>query len=148
MKKFLAVLFSMVLLAAQPVFSAGARGALVNGVTLSGSTTAVTSNSLNVNDAKKIGFYVSYNETEVGGVSGAFTVETSYDGTNWSAASFYDFAGGATLQTSEAFTADSLAYFCWMVADAPFRLVRVKMTGTGVDADDTIVTTINYVVLN
>ncbi len=104
-----------------------------------------TSDAVNVNSYDKLSFIVKYDETEVGGgVSGTLTFDVSSDGTNWIDASFYDFAGGATLQTSEAFTADT-DYFCWFDKAWSFTFVRAQLAGTATDSDDTILITVKSV---
>lgn len=147
MNKFLSLALAVLMAFCQPAFSADwENGALISAEQLDNSPTSYTSSALTARGAKKIGFYVAYDETEVGAsVSGSFTVETSFDGSNWITASFYDFAGGTTFQTSESFTADG-RYYAWLSADSAFQFVRVKMTGTNTDADDIIVTTVNYVI--
>ena len=98
------------------------------------------SGSMKVGSADKLAFFVSYDETEVGGISASVTVDVSYDGTNWSDASFYDYAGGSTLQTSETLTADTATdYYFWFNSDLAVPYVRVVITATGSDADDTAI---------
>lgn len=88
-------------------------------------------------DCEKVAFFVNYDETEVGGVAVAVTMQISYDGTNWLSASFYDYAGGATLQTSESLTSDSW-YYCWFNKDLTMPYVKLIVTATGSDADDLV----------
>ena len=114
---------------------------LVDAVTLDDSPTSVTATGVAVQDKNKITFYVNYDETEVGGVSAAFTVEVSYDNSIWITAGFYDVAGGATIQTSESLTADG-NYVCWMPRELVAPYIRVKVTATGSDADDIVLTSV------
>ena len=114
---------------------------LVDAVTLDDSPTSVTATGVAVQDKNKIAFYVNYDETEVGGVSAAFTIEVSYDNSVWIVAGFYDVAGGATIQTSESFTADA-NYVCWMPRELVAPYIRVKVTATGSDADDIVLTSV------
>jgi len=74
-------------------------------------------------------------------LSAAFTIEVSYDNSTWLAASFYDYAGGATAQTSETISADG-SYYCWFNPGLNVPYVRVIMTGTNTTADDTILTSV------
>ena len=69
-----------------------------------------------------------------------------YDGTNWISASFHDYAGGATLQTSETISADGW-YYCWLDPDTAIVNVRMKITATNTDVDD-LATVTAYLVGN
>ena len=138
------LLLFLILVTAFAQNSFAAKGTMIEAALLDASPTSVTSEATDFSGANRVGFYVAYDETQVGGVSAAVTLETSFDGTNFVAASFYDFAGGATFQTSETLTADGYYYF-WVNADSPFRYLRVKVTATGSDADDTVLTTVNFV---
>lgn len=99
--------------------------------------TSATSSSLASNQFDAISFWVSYDETEVGNsVSVAVTLDASYDGTNWMDAQFYDYAGGATPQTSETISADGW-YMFWADKNICTPYYRVVITATNTDADDT-----------
>lgn len=76
--------------------------------------------------------------TAIGAVlSGAVTLQISYDNSNWMAASFYDYAGGATLQTSETISADGY-YYCWFNKDLNVPYVRAVVAATNTNAEDII----------
>ena len=94
--------------------------------------------STNIGQADKVAFFVVYDETEVGGgVSLAITMQVKYnDTTGWLSASFFDFDGGSTLQTSETLTADG-SYYCWFNRDLTVPQVKLILTATGTDVDDT-----------
>lgn len=99
-------------------------------------TTAANSTVTIISGYEKVAFFVVYDETEVGNsISAAITCQISYDGTNYQSASFYDYAGGATLQTSETISADGRYYF-WFNRDITAPYVRVVATLTNTDADD------------
>lgn len=101
--------------------------------------------TINVQGYDKVGFWVSYDETEVGGgLSVAVTITVSYDGTNFVSGSFLDVAGGTTPQTSETLSTDSW-YFFWLDAGWPYKYVKVTLTATGSDVDD-IASVASYVV--
>src|SRR3990167_5032338 len=120
---FLLLVFCFFALAARTSVST-----IVASTTLDADPTSA-SGSAKVGSADKIAFFVAYDETEVGGIQVAVTVDVSYDGTNWSDASFYDYAGGSTLQTSETLTADtSTDYYFWMNSDLAVTYVRVVVT--------------------
>ena len=99
--------------------------------------TSVTATYRNIQDYKKVGFVVKYDETEAGNsISVAVSLDVSYDGTNWIDAYFYDWAGGTTLQTSETLSSDGW-YWCWFDPDwslPPY--VRMVIAATNSDADD------------
>lgn len=134
-KLFAAILMLFVLVA--PAWAGTQRTTLIDSTTLDADPTSA-SGSANVQGAERIGFFVSYDETEVGGISVAITAQISYDGSTWLAASFYDYAGGATLQTSESLTGDANYYF-WFPRDLVVPYVKVIITATGSDADDTAI---------
>jgi hypothetical protein len=74
-------------------------------------------------------------------LSEAVSLEISPDNSTWQAASFYDYAGGATLQTSETLSADG-NYYLWTNKDLASPYTRVKIVATNSEAADTIVNTI------
>lgn len=135
MKKLLFA-FSVLMLLASPAHAYW-KATAVTSTLLDNSPTSITGSTMNVEDADRVAFFVAYDETEVGAsVSAAVTCQISYDGTNWLSASFYDYAGGTTLQTSETISADGRYYF-WFNNDLAVPYVRVVITGTNTDADDT-----------
>lgn len=138
MKKFLS-LFLILLLCASPVFAARTvTETLISSTTLDNDPTSVSGSKL-VKSADKIGVFVTYDETEVGlSVSLSVTVDISWDGSTWLDASFYDYAGGSTLQTSESLTADG-NYYLWFNRDVVAPYVRVVLAATNTDADDVAV---------
>ena len=98
--------------------------------------TSVTSSTFNIQDYDKVAFFIKYDETEVGNsISIAVTFDTSYNGSDWVDASFHDYAGGATLQTSETISSDGW-YYCWFDPDLSIRYVRAVITATNSDTDD------------
>ena len=113
----------------------------INAVLLDDSPTSVTSAAITTLEYQRVGLYWTYDETEVGGVSGALTVQISPDNVTYFSAPFFDTAGGATPQTSETLTVDG-SYICWLDKNIPFGYMKVIVTGTGTDADDTILTTV------
>lgn len=113
----------------------------ISAALLDADPTVATGSSVNILNYGRVGIYTTYDETEVGGVSAALTLQVSPDGTNWFSAPFFDTAGGATPQTSESFTGDG-SHIAWMSRDIPFNYVRPIMTCTGCDADDTVLTTV------
>jgi len=122
------------------------RSTLIASTILDADPTAVNGTS-NIGDAEKVAFFVTYDETEVGNsISLAVTMQISYDGTTWLSASFYDYAGGATLQTSETISADG-SYYCWFNPDMAIPQVKLILTATNTDADD-VATVVAYMVQN
>ncbi|HDY68813.1 MAG TPA: hypothetical protein ENH85_13610 [Candidatus Scalindua sp.] len=139
MKKFLVVVLAVAFLAmaSVPLYAGTLRRTIIDSVTLDDDPTAVTSSVVNVEQADSVGFFLDYDETEVGlSISLAVTIEISYDGTTWIAGSFFDLAGGpATFVTTETLTSDG-TYFFWLHADSNISRVRVVATATNTDADD------------
>ena len=115
------------------------RKTIIDAVTLDDDPTSVTSDVVNVYRAGRTGFFLDYDETEVGEtLQAVVTIQTTYDGTSWFAGSFFDLGGGpTTFQTTETITGDS-SYFFWLHADSNISRVRVVVTGANTDADDTI----------
>lgn len=113
------------------VYKAAILDANYNAVTTTANSTAV-----DIQGFEKVAFFVVYDETEVGNsISAAVTCYISYDGDNYQQASFYDYAGGATLQTSETISADGRYYF-WFNKDLCAPYVRLTVAATNTDADD------------
>ncbi len=148
---FLGIVLSLLLVS--NVFATGRQNVIVTGkvqqttvavdaVTLDNDPTSVTSAAVPIGGYDKVGIYWDYAETEVGGgVSGALTITGSLDGVNFAAINFFDYAGGATPQSSESLAADG-TYFCWLDRDIPLKAIKVIVTGTAVDVDDTILTSV------
>lgn len=114
----------------------------INAVLLDDSPTSVTSAAITTSEYQRVGISWTYDETEVGGgVSGALTVQVSPDNATYFSAPFFDTAGGATPQTSETLSTDG-SYICWLDKNIPFAYMKVIVTGTATDADDTILTTV------
>ncbi len=96
-----------------------------------GDTQATTSDTL-------LGADCTIHVTAIGGaLSETISLEISGDGTNYQTASFYDYAGGTTLQTSEAISADGTYYF-WTNSDVAAPYTRVKIVSASTDTLDTI----------
>jgi len=73
---------------ATPAFAARTSvSTIISTTTLDADPTSATG-SATVKSADKIAFFVSYDETEVGGIQVAVTIDISPDGTNWYDASF------------------------------------------------------------
>jgi hypothetical protein len=110
----------------------------IDAVTLNANPTSYTSAVIALNGAQRVGFFASYDETQVGNtVGGTLTIEVSPDNSTWFTANFYDLASPATLVASEIWTADA-TYVCWLDRNMPFPYVRVKVVATNTDADDVV----------
>lgn len=151
MKKIIAVLSALMFLTTQ-AFAANPKVVVDKAPTLStpvaaalldASPTSVTSSGVNIANYGRMGIYWTYDETQVGGVSAALTLQVSPDGTNWFSAPFFDTAGAATPQTTETLTADG-SYIAWMDRNIPFNYARAIVTCTGCDADDTVTTSVYF----
>lgn len=115
-------------------YAAPIRTEVIADTRLDDSPTIATSSSLYIQDYDKVGIFVNYAETDVGlSESITVTVDVSYDGTSWVDASFYDFAGGTTAQTSENITANS-TYYCWLDAGVNVPEMRVILTASNSNA--------------
>ena len=143
----LAMMFSSNLYADQKII-VDKRPTLVTPVSaqlLDASPTSVTSSGVNIQNYGRLGIYWTYDETQVGGVSAALTIQVSPDNSTWFSAPFFDTAGGATPQTSETLSADG-NYIAWVDRSIPFYYIRAVVTCTGCDADDTVLTSVYFYV--
>jgi len=112
----------------------------IESILLDNAPTSVASGFIYVLDYRAVGFYLTYDETETGGgVEIVTTVQYSYDGTASLAGSFYDVAGGTTLQTTDTITADANYLFWLPIEELGWNVpyVQVTLTGGSVDIDDT-----------
>lgn len=133
MKKLTALLIALFL--AIPAQAAVNRTVIAS--TLLDNSPTTVSGTIRAADTLKSSFFVSYDETEVGGgVSVTVTLYASYDGTNFVQLPFYDTAGGATPQTSEVISADGWYHF-WIDQAIAAPYYKVTIAGTNTDADDT-----------
>lgn len=115
---------------------------LMAATTFNNTVTAANSDALECGMCDAVTFLVTYDETQVGAtLSAAITLQMSFDNSTWHSASFYDYAGGATLQTSETISADG-SYVFWTNKDLCAPYYRVVVTATNTDADDLIVATV------
>ena len=134
MFKKLSILLSAFLLIAQIAFASPETKHIID-TTLDDSPTSITG-TWNTADYNRITFFVLYDETQVGNsISAAVSLEVSVDGTNWLAGSFFDFAGGSTLQTTETISADG-NYIFWLDKAMTIPYVRVTIAATNTDTDD------------
>ena len=137
MKKLLLIL--ALLCFSTEAFAARTTGpdTIIASTTLDADPTSA-SGTKEIKSADKTAIFVTYDETEVGGISAAVTIDVSQDNSTWLDAPFYDTAGGATLQTSETLSADG-NYVLWLPSELPVKYIRVVIAATGSDADDTAV---------
>lgn len=109
--------------------------------TLDDSPTFATSSTVRLHEFRKTGFFVDYDETEVGNsISAIVRLDVGHDSTEvsddfWEQMSFFDVGGGVTPQTSENLSSDGL-YFFWLPIDTIAPFARVTVTATSTDADD------------
>ncbi len=147
MKKFLGMFLVVLvscLLFAMPAFAGVDNRTIITETALDDDPTSVTG-TWNISDYSKVAVFVDYDEAETGGgLSVAVTMEYSYDNSNWVTGYFHDFAGGATLQTTEALSADGW-YYLWLDTDWQIPYMRLTLTATGSDVDD-IATVASYLV--
>lgn len=144
MKKFLSIL-AVLLMLCGPVFAEVVPvTTIIDGSTvIDADPTSLTSSVVTGTvGLQKTMFSVSYDETDANtSMSVAVTLEMSMDNSIWSAASFYDYAGGATLQTSETISATNKTapYIFWISSELPAPYLRVKVTATGSDGSHTAI---------
>jgi len=150
MKKLLLALLILVFCSAPVLAKDAFYGTVIATTKLDNDPTSVTSDGIDVSQYDKIAFYVYADETDSGNdTSAAVTLQISYDNTVWLPASFYDYAGGATLQTSETLCTGASTdqnYYFWFNKDLNVRYVRMIITGTGTASggDDEVDVTAYY----
>lgn len=138
MKKFIALALIALLTILNPVGYAAIEKKIIPSTTLSASPTSATG-TVYLGDAKRAGFLVDYDETDAGAaLSVAVTCTISFDGTNFQSFSFYDIAGGTTLQSSETISADGRYYF-WLDQSMVAPYLKVTVTATGSDSTHTAI---------
>ena len=136
MRKVFAALVIAMLMFCGIAYAGNVAVTKVMDTTFNAVTTTANSTAVDIQGMDKVSFFVVYDETEVGNsISAAVTLQISYDNENWLSASFYDYAGGSTLQTSETISADG-KYYCWFNKDLCVPYARVVVTATNTDADD------------
>jgi len=135
MRKFLLTFLACVLFASQ-VFAGPENVTIITETQLDNDPFSATSSTFNIQEYDKLGFFVKYDETEVGGgVNVNVTLDISYDGTNWVDALFYDYTGALTPQTSENLASDKW-YYCWFDPDMNAPYVRMSIDSVFTDVDD------------
>lgn len=145
MKKILLGLLAALLLAVGPAMAANVTITEIMDTDFNAVTTTSVSTAVNIQGYEKVAFFVEYDETEVGNaISAAVTIDISYDNSTYMDASFYDYSGGATLQTTETISADGSYYF-WFNKDLCVPYVHVDVAATNTDADDLLSVQVNIV---
>lgn len=132
MNKVCLIVLLMALMAS-PVFAAQTQRTIVNGVTINRATPE-TEGTINVSDAEKIAFFVTYNSSSTTtGVTATVTASASVDGVNWQDISWFDVAGGVTPQTSEALDTNGTSYIGWFdkALTAPYIRIGLDITEAG-----------------
>jgi hypothetical protein len=142
MKKLLSLLVVLMLMCSPAFAELISATTQIDSVVLSNTVTTASA-ILNVPaQYSALTFSVSYDETDGNStLSVAVTLLVSMDGTIWSNASFYDYAGGATLQTSETISTDNLTvpYILWTNPQIAAPYYKILITPTGHDASHTAI---------
>lgn len=141
MKKLLSLALLCLLALAPAAFAGHQDFKPIAAVTLNNTTTA-TSGAIYSGDSNRLSFLVDDTETDAGAqVSVAVTVLYSFDGTNYLAGSFYDYAGGATFTASKTISATG-RYIFWLDRQTIAPWTKVTVTATGSDATHTALITV------
>jgi len=111
---------------------------IISLTTLDNVTTSASSGIIGIQDYSKASFIVDYAETEA--INSTLTITGSYDNTSWFDLSFYDLAGGTTLQTSQTLTGNG-TYFCWLPV-SNWAIPFVNLTISSTETNATIVSNI------
>lgn len=136
MKKWILAL--LILGLAFPAYAGQRSKTVIAETTLTKSESEV-SVTLNTQGVTNLTIFVEYDEN--GAEPLTFTLDSSYDGSNWVNAKYYDYDGGATLQTSESISADGWYYAVWK-EDFTTPYVRVHLIGDTWGATSTATVTV------
>lgn len=149
MKRTLSILliaFMLLAVAAAPADARRVKKQTLIDTTLDDDPTTYTCSAVDVGGFSKITFYVDYDETEVGNsVSGKFSYDVSYDGTNWATGYYLDGASLASLQNSETFSVDDDVWAGYVHVDMVIPYIRCTFDGVNTDTDDTIDVTVSLI---
>ena len=139
-KKLVLVLAILALLIAPVEAGSSVRRVIpATDLTKGNSETAIT---LATRGMEKLTVFFEYSQN--GTVPLDITFDVSYDGSNWLDAKFYDYTGGATLQTSEQLTSDTWYYAYWInELKAPY--IRIHTIGNTWTTNSTATITV-YVI--
>ena len=102
--------------------------------------TSIPSQWQSVADCKRVLFIINYTENNGTDVAMNISINASsvadISGNNVGfPISFYDEAGGATLQTKQAFTANT-TYICWLPPEITVPFVRIEMSPNNCNVTD------------
>ncbi|RJO64153.1 MAG: hypothetical protein C4540_04545 [Candidatus Omnitrophota bacterium] len=116
----------------------GGYAELLSNTTFNNVTTATNTTGYLTLINEKTAFFVKYVESgAVANLSLTVTPQISYDNSNWINMTFYDIAGGATLQTGETIASNSTYYF-WFPDAAVVPYSRINMVAVNSTASDTM----------
>jgi len=139
LNKLLAIILAAMLLSGVIRSYAGVDNKeIISLTTLDNVTTSASSGIIGIQDYSKASFIVDYAETEA--INSTLTITGSYDNTSWFDLSFYDLAGGTTLQTSQTLTGNG-TYFCWLPV-SNWAIPFVNLTISSTETNATIVSNI------
>lgn len=122
---------------AASVCSAGSvNKTIISSTVLDNSPTHAYSSVFNIQDYKRVGFYVSYAEQEHGSdIFATMQLKGSYDGTNFFGVNFYDY-GAATIQHQQVFTVND-NYYCWLDPDMALPYIKMEIVSTNTNVSET-----------
>ena len=129
MRKWIIAL-SLLLILALPAYAGQTLNTVIEETTLTKATSA-QSVTLKTRGLTNLTVFIEYADT-TDSEPLVFTLDASYDGTNFTDVNFYDYASSAavpTLQIEESITADGWYYLYW-VNDFRVPYIRISMVGT------------------
>ena len=139
MKKLFLALVLIAVLCAPAVAGDSFRGNLVASTEFNGLVSSVTGSAIPIADFVRVAFWSTLSAAgNATPVTVDVTVDVSFDGTTWIDASFFDFGGGSTLQTTEQILdgASAIGWFDNRGFNA--RFMRVVGSGSGSTTDTTV----------
>ena len=138
-KLVLTVFLAVLIICAGQVWAVQTVERVIASTTFQNATSSATGMTY-VGDAQKVGFLLSYDETQTGNsVSATVTTQFSRDGTTFLAVPFYDFAGGATTFKTWGSISTDGSYYFWLDPDITIPQVKINVIGQQIDNNDTTV---------
>ncbi len=144
MKKLLvSIIFAFVVIGS--VHAGEFSRTILSSTTLQASTGKdATTSTVRTFDFDKLGFFIGYDETEVGNsVSATIVAQVSDNGTDWVTTFFHTYPSGATIDTVS-LSVDG-EYFIYMDRTIPKPYMRVNIAGNNIDVDDIAVIDVELV---
>ena len=126
MRKLVAVLVVVMFLGGGLAWAGQEQRTLLDAVRLTKAAPNSSEVEAGTKGDKRVAFFVTYNSSSnTGAVTAKVSAAISYDGEHWAPASWYDYSGGTTPQSSEELS-KSGSYMMWFDTQTPIPYIRVR----------------------